>query len=309
MATHKSELITLSDRNEAAGLDEGRASNEMTTGRSSTTSTDLTVVVPTLNSVATVDNTLASLKASSRIRVIVADSESTDGTLDVCRQRDVEVIQVPPGNMYAAINAGLKLAKTSWLTYVNSDDWIFTTSYLKMVDFAAASQSHVTYGSADYVDYSGRFLFSSLEPSVGLASKLLRSGILPFCQPAAVFSADAFRALNGFDEMYRCSADFDFFCRAAIKGLTFTRFQSRPVAAFRLHAKQFSASSMGIELHLRDRHRQREQLHLTAGLARHTILLSWRMMCLPLYVERCLRHFNLSGDWCAPKSNAAREWD
>lgn len=273
------------------------------------TSTDLTVVVPTLNSVATIDCTLASLKASSRIRVIVADSNSSDGTLEICRQRAAEVIQVPPGNMYAAINAGLRLAKSPWLTYVNSDDWIFTTSYLKMVDFAAARKTDIAYGAADYVDYSGRFLFSSIEPSGRLASKLLLSGILPFCQPSAIFRADVFKALNGFDETYRMSADFDYFCRGAREGLIFTRFRAQPVAAFRLHRKQLSASSMALELIRREHARQRDQLHLTTGLKRQATLFRWRMACLPLYGERCLRRFNLSGTWSVPRSAAAPEWE
>src|SRR5580692_7524609 len=84
----------------------------------------MTVVVPTLNSAATLDWTLMSLTAAGDIRVIVADSFSTDETPQVCRRWNVELINVPAGNMYKAINAGLRLATTEWLAYVNSDDWV-----------------------------------------------------------------------------------------------------------------------------------------------------------------------------------------
>ena len=71
-----------------------------------------TVVVPTLNSVATLNWTLASLSAAREIRVIVADSFSADDTLSICLRWNVETISVPAGNMYVAINEGLRMAGT-----------------------------------------------------------------------------------------------------------------------------------------------------------------------------------------------------
>src|SRR5579859_6963550 len=105
----------------------------------------LTVVIPTLNSAATLNWTLASLAASG-IRVIIADSFSTDATVDICARWSAEVISVPPGNMYTAINTGLRLADTEWLAYVNSDDLVFTSSYLRMFELAREQRVDIAYG-------------------------------------------------------------------------------------------------------------------------------------------------------------------
>jgi glycosyltransferase involved in cell wall biosynthesis len=262
----------------------------------------LTVVVPTLNSASTLDWTLASLRSAAGIRVIVADSYSTDGTLDVCKRWDVEVINVPAGNMYRAINAGLRLAETEWLAYVNSDDWVFTSAYIRMLAFAALNQYDFVYGSADYVDLSGRFLFS-IKPTRGdVVVRLLRSGMMAICQPTAIFRRTAFDALGGFDERYRSAADLDFFCRAAILKMAFHRFDSQPVAAFRLHQAQISAAHSNWDQ--KEKLQIKERLHFGSGLGNKWAFLRWRIANLPWYAARILRSYELSGRLTLQKSSA-----
>ena len=76
------------------------------------------VVVPTLNSAATLTWTLCSLRSQRDVSVemIVADSGSVDGTLNICKFWDVRTIYVPPGNMYRGINAGLRQLDAEWVT-------------------------------------------------------------------------------------------------------------------------------------------------------------------------------------------------
>jgi len=253
----------------------------------------LTVVVPTLNSAGTLDWTLASLCSHTAIRVIVADSYSTDGTADVCRRWNVETISVPAGNMYKAINAGLRLARTDWLSYVNSDDWVFTSSYAKMLEMAIQGGADVVYGSADYVDESGRFLFSHLPSSPATARRIWRAGIMPFCQPAAIFSRKVFEALNGFDERYKAASDFDFFCRAAMLNYPVRRFDSQPVAAFRLHNNQLSIR--GASLARQEKAKIEDRLRLNHNFSDKCAFFFWRLASSVSYAERVLRIYQLSG--------------
>ena len=89
------------------------------------------VVVPTMNSASTLQWTLCSLRSQRDITldVIVADSGSQDGTVDICKAWGVPTIYVPPGNMYRAINAGLRVMESDWVTYLNSDDIVYPDSY------------------------------------------------------------------------------------------------------------------------------------------------------------------------------------
>ena len=112
----------------------------------------LTIAVPTLNSARTLGDTLSSLRSASpdSIRLVVADSFSTDGTLDICRQYNVDVVQVPKGNVYKAINVGLNTATTPWIGYVNSDDYVFPGAYRSMLQWALTRDASVVYGRGDF---------------------------------------------------------------------------------------------------------------------------------------------------------------
>jgi len=267
----------------------------------------LTVVIPTLNSAGTLDQTLSSLCAAGEIRVIVCDSFSTDGTLDICNRWNVEVVSFPPGNMYAAINQGLRRADTPWLAYVNSDDWVYTSAYRKMLAKAAARSSDIVYGGADYVDGSGRLLFY-FRPSPGNAAPgILRAGYQPFCQPATLFRRDVYEALNGFDERYRAASDFDFFCRAALSNRTFSRVITDPVAAFRLHNRQLSVTKPHLDRD--ERAAMKGRLNIGRSMADRRAAFSWRLSNIPCYAARILRTWQLSGKLRLEKSSTPQCYD
>src|ERR1700733_3444440 len=142
----------------------------------------LTIAIPTLNSVRTLGDTLNSLQCVGPrlIRLVVADSASTDGTLDLCAQHRVDVVQVPKGNMYRAINAGLSTATTPWMGYVNSDDYVFPGAYLSMLEWGLTREASVVYGRGDYVNPDGAFLHSLTPPVGATAVAVLKCGIMPF---------------------------------------------------------------------------------------------------------------------------------
>ena len=267
----------------------------------------LTVVIPTLNSAATLDWTLASLCPAGNVRVIVADSFSDDGTHEICSRWNVEKISVPAGNMYRAINAGLRLARTDWIAYVNSDDWVFTASYLKMLETAEKSTADVIYGSADYVDKSGRFLFSTRPSGEKSAVAILRSGRLPFCQPATIFRRTVYESLNGFDEQYRAASDLDFFCRAALMECAFARFGQQPVAAFRLHGSQISSKMP--DLGEREQAVIKERLQLRGSNRAKWAFLLWQLSNIPRYAERMIRTYELSGKLTLERSSTPPKYE
>ncbi len=252
----------------------------------------MTVVVPTLNSAATLDGTLMSLTAAKGIRVIVADSFSTDETPLICKRWNVEVVGVPAGNMYQAINEGLRRATTEWVAYVNSDDSVFTSSYTRMIETARQSQASVVYGNTDYVDAGGRFIFSFRAAPADAAPKILRAGSMPFSQPAAIFRRTAFEALNGFDESYRSASDFDFFCRAALRGLRFQRYDCKPVVAFRVHE---GLGAQHPEWNRQEKTLIRERLGLSPGLGDKWARFRWSVSNTAPYVARVLRSYDLFG--------------
>jgi len=205
------------------------------------------VVVPTLNSASTLPWTLLSLRSQRDVtlEVVVADSGSQDGTLDICKSWGVKTIYVSPGNMYRAINAGLRQIDSEWVTYLNSDDIVYPQSYARLVARGQEQRASLVYGDCDFVDSEGRFLFMVKSPPPRRVPGMVRlsthfSGRLGFKQPATIYRRSAFQELEGFDERYRLIADYDFFFRLVISDHAIAKLQRPTVAAFRLHGSQLS---------------------------------------------------------------------
>ncbi len=258
----------------------------------------LGVVVPTLNSAATLDWTLCSLlnQRNCTVRVVVADSGSTDGTLDISRKWGVPSVYVPPGSLYHAVNEGLRQMDTEWLTYLNSDDVVYPHSYSRLLELGRAARASLVYGHCDFVDVEGRFLFTWHAASPNQLPAMFRRGVSGFSQPCAIFRRELFVELNGFDDRYRHVADFIFFSRAAQSGRLARRLQPPSVGAFRLHAAQLSSRERSVAQAEKSSHIGSQSLRLSVH--DRVRILNWRLANLPNYFVRFIAN---------TRSRAARE--
>lgn len=200
------------------------------------------MVIPTLNSARTLDMTLMSLRLQIGCDALikVVDSGSTDGTLDICKRWNVPTSYEPPGNMYQAINQGLRSCDTEWLMYLNSDDYLYPRSLARLLAAGESQKADVAYGVCDYVDSEGRFLHSFTPAPPTHLLGLFRCNFFGFSQQTAIFRERVFTALDGFDERFDLSADADFYVRALVKGFSFTRLLGSSIAVFRLSQNQLS---------------------------------------------------------------------
>jgi len=251
------------------------------------------VAVPTWNAGVTLPWTLLSLQHQEgcTVDVVVADSASTDNTLSLCNAAGVRTLYEPPGNLYRAVNAGLRTFDSPWLTYLNADDAVYTDAYATLIEAGERSGADIVYGDCDYVDWHGRFLFALRAAPSRLLGGMYSAGLMPFNQPCAVFRRQLFERLGGFDEEFRQIADFVFFSRAARSGAQFEQVPGFPVVAFRLHAAQLSARGHPLN---------REELALFesrqpagAGLASRLAVWRWRLANAGQYFSRRLR----TGHW------------
>lgn len=200
----------------------------------------ISVVTPTLNSAKTLRQTLESLRPIVEMggEHIVVDSGSTDGSVEIAKQFGSVVIHHPPGNMYSAINAGVAISTKDWITYINSDDILFSDYILKVFQ-ELTSDVDFFYGDIDFIDDCGRFLFGRRAPTV-IQLRLLSIYYSCVPQQGTVFRRNLFERLNGFDDSLRFVADRDFFMRCLFSGAVFKKVCGLSAAAFRLSADQLS---------------------------------------------------------------------
>ncbi|HXW16659.1 MAG TPA: glycosyltransferase [Candidatus Acidoferrales bacterium] len=258
----------------------------------------LGVVVPTLNSAATLDWTLCSLlnQRNCALRVVVADSGSTDGTLWICRKWGVRSVYAPPGSLYRAVNEGLKNLDTEWMTFLNSDDVAYPHSYARLLQLGDAAGASLVYGHCDYMDLEGRFLFTWRAAAPSQLPAMFRRGVFGFAQPCAIFRRSLFQNLGGFDDRYRHVADLVFFSRAVLSGSPARRLSAPSVGAFRLHPGQLSARDSGAVRTEKLAHIDEDRLR--PSISDRVRVLIWRLANLPNYSARlaatgraCWHHF------------------
>jgi glycosyltransferase involved in cell wall biosynthesis len=254
----------------------------------------ISYVVPTLNSAATLDMTLYSLRSQKdvEVNIIVVDSGSTDETLDICKRWDVKTLYAEPGNMYRAINVGLRECNTEWLGYINSDDWLYPDSLSRLIALGNSLNADIVYGNCDYTDEFGRFLYSFAATPPNQLASLFKMRIFGFAQPAAIFRGDIYSKLQGFNEKYFLSADADFYLRAFQADFQFSLLPGQTVACFRLHSNQLSQTKAKA---MQDEIQKIFDINKNFSLEDLAVFVKWRFRNIPHYLIRLLRQSLLCG--------------
>jgi glycosyltransferase involved in cell wall biosynthesis len=203
---------------------------------------EIGVAIPTLNSAKFLEWTFLSLlnQHQCSVQIMVVDSGSTDGTLEICKRWNIKTLYVPPGNLYDAVNTGIRTFQTKWVTYLNSNDTVYCDSYARMIAAGDENEADVVYGHVDFIDEENRYLYKQNAAPVKLLMPLAQSLLMGFAQPASIFRKDIYDALGGFSEKYRIIADFDFFTRALMEKSKFYSLPHPSAACFRFHHGQLS---------------------------------------------------------------------
>lgn len=256
---------------------------------------DLSVIVPTLNSAATLPWTLLSLRAQIgvSVEVLAVDSYSTDATEAICRDYGVRVLSRPAGNMYRAINAGIRESRGRWLTYLNSDDYVYPDSFSRLISAGERDAANVVYGMCDYVDEYGRHIHSFIPAPSGWLGRLFRANICPLPQQGTIFRREVLSRAGLFSEHLRLSSDYVFFREAHRSGARFLRLRAPSVAAFRIHGRQLSNEMA--ELAAQERDSRKDVVPPLTGVIDRLAVAAWKAGNAPAYLERLVRSYHLTG--------------
>lgn len=200
----------------------------------------ITIVTPTLNAAATIEQTLASVRSQDypgELEHIVVDGASTDGTVELLRHAGVRHISEPDRGLAHAMNKGLELARGDIIGELNADDF-YAAGALTAVGEALVARPEADWvvGRCNIVDGEGREIRRAI---TAYKNALLRRYSLALyltqnfvSAPAAFFRRDVLRELGGFDERYRISVDYDLQLKLARRGDPIVL--DRTLASFRM---------------------------------------------------------------------------
>jgi glycosyltransferase involved in cell wall biosynthesis len=177
------------------------------------------IIIPTLNSAATLDAALESIACQDcrDFEVIVSDGVSTDGTLETAsryqaRLTALTILSRPDDGVYDAINRAIAVARGRWVYVLGSDDRLHAPGVLsRFRDELASSLEPLVYGDVivrgwtpfgvDGARYDGEFT-------------LERLATRNICQQAMFYRRELFDRMGGFEQRYRVVADWHFGLRA-----------------------------------------------------------------------------------------------
>ena len=98
---------------------------------------DVSAVIVTYNALPWIERSLESLEGTGA-EVIVVDHGSTDGTLDLIRERfpDTRIVEQENKGLGGGSNAGMRVASGRYYLLLNSDAWLQEDALEKLVAFA-----------------------------------------------------------------------------------------------------------------------------------------------------------------------------
>jgi glycosyltransferase involved in cell wall biosynthesis len=186
----------------------------------------ITIVTPAFNAAATIERTLASVRAQDypgEVEHLVIDGASTDGTVALLDAAGVRYVSEADRGLAHAMNKGFALARGEIVGELNADD-VYAPGALAAAGaaFAEHPQAEWVTGRCTIIDGDGREIRRAV---TAYKNALLRRYSLGLylthnfvSAPATFFRRDALLALGGFDERYRISVDYDLQLKLARRG-------------------------------------------------------------------------------------------
>ena len=172
----------------------------------------VSVITPALNNAATITECIQSVASQdySNIEHIVVDGESTDGTLELLKPYNVEIISEKDAGIYDAINKGVARASGEIIHILNADDtYKHETVLSRMVAFMVDNQLDVGHAKVEQVD-----LKKKLVRVIGYDvthRKLLRK--CRVAHPAVFVRRSVYKRFGNFSTGFRIAGDHEFFLR------------------------------------------------------------------------------------------------
>ncbi len=194
----------------------------------------VSIVTPSLNQAAFLDETIASVAAQDYTDVehVVIDGGSTDGTLEILsRHAGVRWVSEADAGQADALNKGFALARGAVLGWLNSDDVYLPDAIRGGVAALQRTGAAMVYSNLVEIDEAGHEVRRQKARRPDIRRQLDGRNAIP--QPTVFLRREALEAVGGLDPSYHYAMDYELWLRIA------THFRIEYIddwwAAFRRH--------------------------------------------------------------------------
>jgi len=109
------------------------------------------IIIPTFNSAATINNAIESIlrQTCSDFEIVIIDGGSTDNTrerIEAFGSGKLKITSEKDNGIYDAMNKGIQKAKGMWLYFLGSDDTLFSEKVLAQVSAVISESDYFVYG-------------------------------------------------------------------------------------------------------------------------------------------------------------------
>lgn len=187
----------------------------------------VSIITVCFNSICTITDTIESVIHQSypNIEYIIIDGYSTDGTVDIIRKYEKNIVKwvsEPDKGIYDAMNKGIRMATGEIVGIINSDDYYVDSDTVSSI-MTAYKDNHnvdIIYGDVKYLDLDKGITY--INKSLDDPSKF-RFGTMPICHPATFVTMKTYNDIGLFNENFRNSSDYEFILRCIRRGKRFVK--------------------------------------------------------------------------------------
>ncbi|MEZ0541027.1 glycosyltransferase family 2 protein [Fibrella arboris] len=163
----------------------------------------------------------------TNLEYIIVDDGSTDSTLSILqkiREEDdrIQLVSQPNGGPAAARNTALSLATGDYIAIQDSDD--LSLPERLEIQLRSIGDYDVISSYYNIIDEDGNIMCTNLKDNDIV--KNLSLGSNPLAHGTLLIRRSALLSINGYDQFYRASQDFDMYLRLIEVGCSFARVKS-----------------------------------------------------------------------------------
>jgi len=203
----------------------------------------ISVVTVSRNCEETIEETILSVlnQTYKNVEYIIIDGNSTDSTKSIISKYESRIskwVSERDLGIYNAMNKGASLASGTFIAFLNADDIYFPSTIQILVENYLLNEFDYTFGPVNIEDMN-RNVIKTSNPIPNIPSSFAKPILMPAPHLSVFTKKTLFDELNGFDESFLLSSDYDFLLRLIQKSTNIFYF-SKPVGAFRLGGRSGS---------------------------------------------------------------------